>query len=192
MHSRKLVEYGRLFSWFMYSLFHLGFLAHILLSFPALAEKKSWIITFEFWAQLPTDENPSRNQKYDPKSLNKIWGFHGRDCEECRLLGYKIPGHTSQETHYVSATDPSQLMLCKIWGFHGGNYEECRLLGYKIQAHTSQETHYVSTTEPSRLMLRKIWGFHGGDYEKVVFWDIKSKFVLHRRHIISPLQSPAV
>jgi hypothetical protein len=31
--------------------------------------------------------------------------------------------------HNVSATEPSQLMLCKIWGFHGGDYEEYRLLG---------------------------------------------------------------
>jgi hypothetical protein len=37
--------------------------------------------------------------------------------------------HTSQETHYVSATESSQLMLCKISGFYGGDYEECRLLG---------------------------------------------------------------
>jgi hypothetical protein len=36
------------------------------------------------------------------------------DYEECRLLGYKIPVHTSQETHYVSTTESSQLMLCKI------------------------------------------------------------------------------
>jgi hypothetical protein len=27
--------------------------------------------------------------------------------------------------------------------------------------------------------------------KNVVFWDIKPQFVLHRRHIISPLQSPA-
>jgi hypothetical protein len=27
--------------------------------------------------------------------------------------------------------------------------------------------------------------------ENVVFWDIKSQFVPHRRHITSPLQSPA-
>jgi hypothetical protein len=32
--------------------------------------------------------------------------------------------HTSQETHYISATDPSLLMLCKIWGFHGGDHED--------------------------------------------------------------------
>jgi hypothetical protein len=44
----------------------------------------------------------------------KIWSFHGSDYEECRLLGYKTPVRTSQETHYVSATDTSQLMLCKI------------------------------------------------------------------------------
>jgi hypothetical protein len=27
--------------------------------------------------------------------------------------------------------------------------------------------------------------------KNVVFWDIKTHFVLHRRHITSPLQSPA-
>jgi hypothetical protein len=52
----------------------------------------------------------------------------------------KNPVRTSQETHYVSATEPSQLTLCRIWGFHGGDYEECRLLGYKTPVHTSQET----------------------------------------------------
>jgi hypothetical protein len=62
--------------------------------------------------------------------LFKIWGFHGCDYEECRLLGYKNPVRTSQETHYVSTTESNQLMLCKIWGFHGCDYEEC-LLGYK-------------------------------------------------------------
>jgi hypothetical protein len=51
--------------------------------------------------------------------------------EECRLLGYKNPFRTSQETHYVSTTESSQLMLCKIWSFHGSDYEECRLLRYK-------------------------------------------------------------
>jgi hypothetical protein len=40
--------------------------------------------------------------------------FHGGDYEECRLLGYKNPVRTSQETHYFSATESSQLMLCKI------------------------------------------------------------------------------
>jgi hypothetical protein len=58
----------------------------------------------------------------------KIWGFHGGYYEECRLLGYKIQVPTSQETHYISVTEPSQLMLCKIWSFHGSDYEECRLL----------------------------------------------------------------
>jgi hypothetical protein len=37
----------------------------------------------------------------------KIWGFYGGDYEECRLLGYKNPVRTSQEAHYVSATEPS-------------------------------------------------------------------------------------
>jgi hypothetical protein len=39
----------------------------------------------------------------------KIWGVHGGDYEECRLLEYKHPVRTSQESN--------QLMLYKIWGF---------------------------------------------------------------------------
>jgi hypothetical protein len=107
---------------------------------------------------------------------------------ECRLLEHKTPVRTSQETHYISATESSQLMRCKIWGVHGSDYEECRLLGCKNPVRTSQGTHYISTTESSRLMLCKIWGVHGGDNEE---WDIKTQFVLHRRHIAFPLQSPA-
>jgi hypothetical protein len=79
--------------------------------------------------------------------LCKISGFHGGDYEECRVLGYKTPVRTSHETHYVSATEPSQLMLCKIRGFHANDYEECRLLGYKTPVRTSQETPSVSATE---------------------------------------------
>jgi hypothetical protein len=88
--------------------------------------------------------------------LCKIWGFHGGDYEEFRLLGYKTPVRTSQETHYVSTIQSSQLMLCKIWGFHGSDYEEWRVLGYKNPVRTSQETHYVSATQSSQLMLCKI------------------------------------
>jgi hypothetical protein len=98
---------------------------------------------------------------------------------------------TSQETHYFSVTEPSQLILCKILGFHGCNYEECRLLGYKNQVRTSQETHYFSVTEPSQLILCKILGFHGCNYEECRILGYKTKFVLHRRHITSPLQSSA-
>jgi hypothetical protein len=65
--------------------------------------------------------------------LYRMWGFQGSDYEECRLLGYKNPVPTSRETHYVSATEPSRLMLCKIWCFHGSEYEECHILGYKTQ-----------------------------------------------------------
>jgi hypothetical protein len=107
--------------------------------------------------------------------LCKIWGFHGSDYEECRLLGYKNPVRTSQETHYFSTTESSRLMLCKIWCFHGSGYEECRLLGYKNPVRTSQETHYFSTTELSQLMLCKIWGF-----SRWWLWRMSSSGMLRR------------
>jgi hypothetical protein len=81
-------------------------------------------------------------------------------------MGYKNVVCTWQETHYISATEPSRLILRKTWGFHGCDYKECRLFGYKNTVRTSQETHYVTATEPKRLMLLKIWGFHGDDYEE--------------------------
>jgi hypothetical protein len=37
--------------------------------------------------------------------LRNIWGFHGRDYEECRLLGYKNAVRTSQEIHLIKAVE---------------------------------------------------------------------------------------
>jgi hypothetical protein len=51
---------------------------------------------------------------HDNRIGDKLLGLHGGDYEECRVLGYKNPVRTSQETHYVSITELSQLMLCKI------------------------------------------------------------------------------
>jgi thioredoxin-related protein len=56
---------------------------------------------------------------------------------------------TSQETHYVSATEPNRLMLFReIFAVYCENHTE-----HTDTVRTSQETHYVSATEPNRLML---------------------------------------
>jgi hypothetical protein len=47
---------------------------------------------------------------------------------------------TSQETHYVSTTEPSRLILCKTSGFRGGVYEECHLLEYKYSSYLTGDT----------------------------------------------------
>jgi hypothetical protein len=71
----------------------------------------------------PVLENPTSNGRIfnvldgrvnEPKESVGIRGHHDGDYEECRLLGYKIPVLTSQETHYVSARESSRLMLSKI------------------------------------------------------------------------------
>jgi hypothetical protein len=38
--------------------------------------------------------------------LYKIWGFHGGDYEACRLLRYKNPVRTSQETRLRYIAQP--------------------------------------------------------------------------------------
>jgi hypothetical protein len=60
-----------------------------------------------------------------------IWGLHGDDYDEFCPLGYKNPVRTSEKTHYISATESSQLMPCKILGLHDDDYEEFRPLEYK-------------------------------------------------------------
>jgi hypothetical protein len=60
--------------------------------------------------------------------LCKIWGFHGSDYEECRRLWYKNPIRISKETHCVSSTESSRLVVWKIRDFHGGDYGKCRPL----------------------------------------------------------------
>jgi hypothetical protein len=47
---------------------------------------------------------------------------------------------------------------------------------------------HMSSTSPSDVRLEVITAV---TTMNVVFWDIKTQFVLHRRHIKSPLQSSA-
>jgi hypothetical protein len=100
------------------------------------------------------------DRRYKKRVVNR---FSRRWLWRMPFSGIQNPVRTSPETHYVSATEPSRLMVCKISSCNGGDYEECRLLGYKTPVHTSKETHNISAAELRRLMLCKIWGFHGGD-----------------------------
>jgi hypothetical protein len=93
-------------------------------------------------------ENLLKIYAYVKKYPWRMWGFHGGDYEECRLLGYKNPVRTSQETHYVCTTQSSQLMLCKIWVFHGSYCEECRLLGSRCVA-------LVRNTRATRIISQR-------------------------------------
>jgi hypothetical protein len=92
--------------------------------------------------------------------------------------------HFSPERHFISCKPNVQLS--------------------SLQSNISVELHYVINTmltfkatryrkKRERITRHKIWGFHGGDYEDMGYgiWDIKTQFLLHRRHITSPLQSPA-
>jgi hypothetical protein len=112
--------------------------------------------------------------------LCKIWGFHGGDYEECRLLGYKNPVRTSQETHYVSTTETSQLMLCKIWGVRGGDYEECRLLGYKNSPYLAGDTlHLCYRAQPCYVRFEV---FTAVTMNNAVFCDVTPCGSCKNRH----------
>jgi hypothetical protein len=174
------------------------------------------------------------DQLFSQRNTNfcKMWALHGSDWRMARSGIYINKVRTSQETHYLSATESSQLMLCKIWGLswrwlwrmsrsgiykpssyqtgdtlrlrykaqldnsikiwgsHGSDYEEFHLLWYKPSSYLTGDI-YVSATGSSQLMLCKIWGFHGGGYEECRLLGYKTQFIPHRKHIMSPLQSPA-
>jgi hypothetical protein len=66
------------------------------------------------------------------------------------------------------------------------DYEECYLLEHANPVHIPQKTYYISATEPSQLKLCKIV-FTAVTMKNADFWDIKTQFLPHRKHIISPL-----
>jgi hypothetical protein len=98
------------------------------------------------------------------------------------------PVRTSQETHYVSATEPNRLMLFER--FTAVTMKNIVFWDTKNPVRTSQETLYVSATEPSRLMLFTNSGFHGCDYENFRLLGYKTP-VHTSQETLSPLQSPA-
>jgi hypothetical protein len=53
---------------------------------------------------------PAYNVKVEVNSdFVRFEMYHSSDHEECRPLGYKRPVRTSQETHYISATEAIRL-----------------------------------------------------------------------------------
>jgi hypothetical protein len=69
---------------------------------------------------MPTDGRYTKCQHLEAHHINLMSGGielrlqTSNQIEECRLLGFKNPVRTSQETPYVSTTESSQLMLCKM------------------------------------------------------------------------------
>jgi hypothetical protein len=61
----------------------------------------------------------------------------------------------------------------------------------------AQEDLYSGSPEVAALVIQISEGFVRFEVftavtmKNVVFWDIKTQFVFHRRHITSPLESPA-
>jgi hypothetical protein len=51
-------------------------------------------------------------------------------------------------------------------------------------------TNFLATAEQTLFFVR-FEVYTAVTMKNGVFWDIKTQFVLHRRHITSPLQSPA-
>jgi hypothetical protein len=68
---------------------------------------------------------------------------------------YTNPVRNSQETNYVSATEPKSLFVVRTirnTQIHCVDRMQSSVI-YTNPVRTSQETHYVSATETSRLML---------------------------------------
>jgi hypothetical protein len=96
---------------------------------------------------------------------------------------------TSQETHYVSATESIQLMLCKICGFHGNDYEECRRLGYKPSSYFTGDTlRFSYRVQPVKYYVR-FEVFKAVTVKNVVFWDINQVCTSQETHYVSATES---
>jgi hypothetical protein len=62
---------------------------------------------------------------------------------------------------------------------------------YLIRRFFLLEPHDIIIPEDNSAHYVRFEIFTAGTMQTVVFWDIQTQFVLHRRHITSPLPSPA-
>jgi hypothetical protein len=59
----------------------------------------------------------------------------------------------------------------------------------EMRVHGNEVSHKKFTLQTKKNVFFEV--FTAVTMKNVVFWDIKTQFVLHRRHVTSPLQSPA-
>jgi hypothetical protein len=87
--------------------------------------------------------------------------------------------------------------MSRINGVHFLNTVHPRFWSWEGTRRTYSDTENVANIEEPSIYIRKYtWYIRSEAFTAVtmknsVFWDIKTQFVLHRRHITSPLQSPA-
>jgi hypothetical protein len=84
---------------------------------------------------------------------------------------------TSQETHYVSATEPNRLVLFRetVSAYCENQMEHTKNI-YSVR--TSQGTHYVSATKPNQLMLfAEITAVYLAYHTKHINFSLWAKFM---------------
>jgi hypothetical protein len=82
-------------------------------------------------------------------------------------------------------------IVCKIRGSHCGGYEECRLVRYKPKF-VPHSKHFTSPPHsPAGYCYVRLEVFMAATVKNAVFWDRKTHFIPHRRHITFPLQNLA-
>jgi hypothetical protein len=96
-------------------------------------------------------------------------------------LTIKILHVIHSKTHNVSETGFYPLLLTA----DTVTRKLCNRRGQGSRRQTNQEE------EERKKYTVRVEAFTAVTMKNVVFWDIKTQFVLHRRHITSPLQSTA-
>jgi hypothetical protein len=94
-----------------------------------------------------------------------------------------LPWLDSAQSLHAVCEQADRLQLQKL-----REYRNCELIVRRCYTHSAALNFLMN-----HILGCNLRGFHGGDYEDgIVFLDIRTQFVPHRKHITSSLQSSAV
>jgi hypothetical protein len=107
-------------------------------------------------------------------------GWPTASNENCGTVGYTSHGTGNQPSN-ASIQQRLHRALCVF------NPVPTSVIYLRMHLfHATHQTSFVNLLIPVRFEV-----FTTVTMKNVVFWDIKTQFVRHRRHITSPLHSPA-
>jgi hypothetical protein len=163
------------------------------------------IINAAPWCDSPWGQTEQTNKMGQTHSTWRPYPGANRTTNACAVVSERrvcVSRRLNRLSHWLKygkeRGGPRFSLYVLCGSFTGINFKLCWIFGGCVKMRATDLSPFIP---PTRMVMRCVWNVTkryvrfevstAVTRKNVVFWEIKPQFVLHRRHITSPLQRPA-